>query len=361
MTEQLKVLVVGLGHMSLAYAKAYDRLAGYALAGLCARGIAARADLPAAWDDISRFADFHDALAAVRPDVVAVCTWPNTHVEFAMAAFEAGPHVFLQEAIAQTIEDSERVDRAAERADRKLLVGISPPHGPMWMRLVDVAKTRGKPLVMRMNVNQQSIGPAWNWHRDLMDSVDCGVHYVDAMCAMTGARPAKVHAIRARMSDDVPPGMYDYGQLVIFHDGSIGSDEAGWGPMISQSAFFVKDIIGANGSVSVQSPETVPPTRQGAMSATSSEISTHSKIRPLRLHHAALGPQNELLHGDEAIVIEEMPSHDQICDRKQQSLLDAIREDRDMSDHMRRAVDSMRVVLAADESIRTGRLVELAP
>ncbi|MEZ5863972.1 MAG: hypothetical protein R3D25_07835 [Geminicoccaceae bacterium] len=164
------------------------------------------------------------------------------------------------------------------------------------------------------------------------------------------------------MTEDIPPGMYNYGQLqVIFDDGSIGWYEAGWGPMISQSAFIVKDIIGPNGSVSVLSPETVPPTPQGATSATSSEISTHSKIRPLRLHHAALGPRNELLRGDEEIVIEEMLNHDQICDRKQQSLLDAIVEDRDMSDHMRRAVDSMRVVLAADESIRTGQLVELAP
>jgi predicted dehydrogenase len=363
--EQLKVLVVGLGHMGLAHAKAYDRLDGYTLAGLCSRGIAGREDLPAAWADVPRFADFHEALAAVKPDVVAVCTWPNTHAEFAIAAFEAGAHVFLEKPIAQTVADSERVVDAAKRAGRKLLVGISPPHSPMWIKMEALARTLGKPLVMRMNLNQQSIGPAWNWHRDLMGSaspvVDCGVHYVDAMCAMTGARPIKVHAIGARMTEDIPPGMYNYGQLqVIFDDGSVGWYEAGWGPMISQTAFIVKDIIGPKGSVSVLSPETVPPTPKGATVATSSEISTHSKIRPLRLHHAAIGPANELIEGDEDIEIEDVLTHDQICDRKQQALLDAIRENRDMSEHMRRAVDSMRIVLAADESIREGRLVELA-
>ena len=364
MTEKLRVLVVGLGHMGMSHAKAYDRIDGYELAGLCARGIADRNDFPAEWAALPRFSDYHEALAALKPDVVAVCTWPNTHAEYAVAAFEAGAHVFLEKPIAQTVEEAEQVVAAAKRAGRKLLVGLSPPHSPMWVKIQELAKTLGKPLVMRMNLNQQSIGPAWNWHKDLMASaspiVDCGVHYVDAMCAMTGARPIKVHAIGARLSDEIAPDMYNYGQLqVIFDDGSIGWYEAAWGPMLSQTAFIVKDIIGPKGSISAMSPENVPPTPAGATVATSSEISTHSKIRPVRLHHAALGPDNVLIHGDEDIEISEQLNHAQLSERKQTYLLNAIREDRDMSEHMRRAVDSMRIVLAADESIRTGRQVEL--
>jgi predicted dehydrogenase len=364
MAGRLRVLVVGLGHMGVSHAKAYDQLDGYELAGLCARSIATRSDLPPEWASIPRYADYHEALAELRPDVVAVCTWPNTHADYAIAAFEAGAHVFLEKPIAQTVEEAERVVAAAKRTNRKLLVGLSPPHSPMWVKLHELARTLGKPLVMRMNLNQQSIGPAWNWHKDLMESaspiVDCGVHYVDAMCAMTGARPVRVHAIGARLSDEIAPDMYNYGQLqVIFDDGSVGWYEAAWGPMLSQTAFIVKDVIGPKGSVSVISPENVPPTPTGATSATSSEISTHSKIRPLRLHHAMVGPGNALVHGDEDIEIEEQLSHAQLTERKQTYLLNAILEDRDMSDHMQRAVDSMRIVLAADESIRTGQVVAL--
>ena len=364
MDKPLRVLVVGLGNMGLSHAKAYDRLEGYELAGLCARTIAGRTDLPAEWADVPRFADYTEALTKLRPDVVAVCTWPNTHAEYAIAAFEAGAHVFLEKPIAQTVDEAEQVVAAAQRAGRKLLVGLSPPHSPMWIKLEELAKTLGKPLVMRMNLNQQSIGPAWNWHKDLMSSaspiVDCGVHYVDAMCAMTGARPIKVHAIGARLTDEIAPDMYNYGQFqVVFDDGSIGWYEAAWGPMLSQTAFIVKDIIGPKGSVSVLSPEQVPRTETGATSATSSEIGTHSKIRPLRLHHAALGPDNSIVRGDEDIEIEEKLSHSELSERKQLYLLNAIRNDTDMSEHMQRAVDSLRVVLAADESIRTGQQVLL--
>ena len=40
-------------------------------------------------------------------------------------------------------------------------------------------------------------------------------------------------------------------------------------------------------------------------------------------------------------------------------LLRAIREDLDLDDHMHDAVNSLRIVLAADESVRTGTVVAL--
>ena len=44
----------------------------------------------------------------------------------------------------------------------------------------------------------------------------------------------------------------NYGMLqVTFDDGSVGWYEAGWGPMMSETAFFVKDVISPNGCVSI--------------------------------------------------------------------------------------------------------------
>jgi hypothetical protein len=53
------------------------------------------------------------------------------------------------------------------------------------------------------------------------------------------------------------------------------------------------------------------------------------------------------------------PDHQGLCDREQAYLLRAIREDLDLTDHMHDAVNSLRIVLAADESIRTKRAVNL--
>ena len=116
---------------------------------------------------------------------------------------------------------------------------------PSWIKFVEVAKTLGKPLVMRMNLNQQSYGKNWETHKSLLSSispiVDCGVHYVDVMCQMTGAKPVRVSGLGAQLTDELPADKINYGHLqVTFEDGSVGWYEAGWGPMMSETAFFVK-------------------------------------------------------------------------------------------------------------------------
>jgi len=229
---------------------------------------------------------------------------------------------------------------------------------PAWTRFIEIARTLGKPLVMRMNLNQQSHGPAWDWHRALMDSmspiVDCGVHYVDVMCQMTGARPVRVSAIGARLTEDLKPGMYNYGQLqVTFDDGSVGWYEAGWGPMMSETAFFVKDVVGPRGCVSI-----VKDPNEAAAEG-SDDIDSHTKTNCLRVHRAAIDGRNEFLQPDEFISTEDEPDHQALCQLEQAYLLRAIREDLDLSDHMADAVNSLRIVLAADESFRRGQVVAL--
>lgn len=125
------------------------------------------------------------------------------------------------------------------------MVGYILRHHPSWIRFIEEAQKLGKPLVMRMNLNQQSQGYMWDVHRNLMKTlspiVDCGVHYIDVMCQMTRSKPVWVSAIGARLSEEVSPDNYNYGQLQIrFEDGSVGWYEAGWGPMISETAFLSK-------------------------------------------------------------------------------------------------------------------------
>jgi predicted dehydrogenase len=360
----LRVLVVGLGNMGLSHARAYDRLDGFELAGLCARGIAAREDLPAAWTEVPRHADYTRALASVRPDVVSINTWPDTHAAYAVAAIEAGAHVFVEKPLAETVADAQRVVDAAVAHRRKLVVGYILRVHPSWVKLIELARTLGKPLAMRMNLNQQSIGQAWTWHRNLMQSlspiVDCGVHYVDVMCQMTGAKPVRVHGIGARLSDETPAHIYNYGQLQVeFDDGSVGWYEAGWGPMMSEVAFFVKDVVGPKGSVSIVMAEQGAAAAEGAATTASSDMDTHTRTSVIRHHHAALNPDNSLARPDDVLSMEDEPGHDELCAREQAFLLDAIRRDVDLTDHMNDAVNSLRIVLAADESIRTKQVVTL--
>src|SRR5262249_20450183 len=280
-----RVLVVGLGTMGRSHASAYARIPGFEIAGLCSRGIASLA-LPPELRGAPTFASFDAALAATKPDVVSINTLPDTHAAFAIRAMESGAHVFVEKPIAETVEDAQRVADTAVRTRRKLVIGyILRPH-PSWIRFIELARTLGPPYIFRMNLNQQSSGPQWEAHQRLLTSlspiVDCGVHYVDVWCQITSARPTTVHAVGARLTDHMRDGMYNYGQLhVTFDDGSVGWYEAGWGPMMSETAFFVKDVIGPQGSVSI----VLAP---GETSVRSDDINAHTQTNQILLHHATL-------------------------------------------------------------------------
>jgi hypothetical protein len=57
--------------------------------------------------------------------------------------------------------------------------------------------------------------------------------------------------------------------------------------------------------------------------------------------------------------MDDEPGHDELCEREQLFLLNAIRKNVDLEDHMNDAVNSLRVVLAADESIKNKKVVTL--
>ena len=358
MTTPLRVLVVGCGNMGASHARAYHKMPDFEIAGLVSRGPESRGRLGRELGGVPEFADFREALDSTRPDVVSINTYPETHAAYARAAIDAGCHVFCEKPLAETVEQAQAVVDAARASNRKLVIGYILRVHPAWTRFIEIARTLGKPLVMRMNLNQQSQGPAWTWHRNLMQSmspiVDCGVHYVDVMCQMTGARPVRVQAIGARLTEDLQPGMYNYGHLhVTFDDGSVGWYEAGWGPMMSEVAFFVKDVIGPKGAVSiVKDPNE-------ATAGGSDDIDSHTKTNCIRLHHAEIDAENRFVRADELIGTEDEPDHQALCDREQEYLLRAIRDDLDLAAHMNDAVNSLRIVLAADKSVRTGQVVAL--
>jgi predicted dehydrogenase len=330
----------------------------FEVVGLVSRGPKSRGAISKELGGLPEFADYHEALSATRPDVVSINTYPETHAEYARAAIEAGCHVFCEKPLAETVAEAQSIVDAARAKKRKLVIGYILRVHPAWQKFIDLARGLGKPLVMRMNLNQQSHGVGWETHRNLMKSmspiVDCGVHYVDVMCQMTGAKPVRVSAIGARLTDEIKPGMYNYGQLLVtFDDGSVGWYEAGWGPMMSETAFFVKDVIGPKGCVSIVKD----PNETAAVA--SNDIDSHTKTNCLRVHHAALGPDGNYLRPDEYINTEDEPDHQGLCDREQAYLLRAIQQDLDLTDHMQDAVNSLRIVLAADESVRSGQVVTL--
>ena len=75
--------------------------------------------------------------------------------------------------------------------------------------------------------------------------------------------------------------------------------------------------------------------------------------------HAALNADGAFAHPDEIQSTEDEPGHQDLCEREQRLFLKAIRGEIDLEDHLEDAINSLRIVFAADESMRTGEVVKL--
>ncbi|MFD2969844.1 Gfo/Idh/MocA family protein [Sphingobacterium bambusae] len=355
--DKIKVLVVGCGNMGASHATAYHHMDQFEIVGLVSRGDSKNQVNTLLQSNYPVFDDYDAALRVSLPDAVCISTYPDTHEEYCVKAFAAGAHVFVEKPVADSVAGAERVVAAAKRYKRKLVVGYILRHHPSWIKFIEKGRGLGTPLVFRMNLNQQSHGYMWDVHRNLMKSlspiVDCGVHYIDVMCQMTDARPVQVSAIGARLTDDIPTNNYNYGQLQIrFDDGSVGWYEAGWGPMMSETAFFVKDVIGPKGSVSIVA-------KNAAGTGKSDSVAAHTQTESIRVHYADVDERNRFNKEDEWIDLHDEPDHQELCNREQRFFYRAIVEDLDLTKSMEDALNSLRIAFACDESVRTGAVVGL--
>ncbi len=337
----MRVLIVGLGHMGLSHAIAHHKLEGAEIVGLVNRSVL---PLPEELRGYRFFRSFEEGMQT-QPDLVVIATYSDSHADYACTAMDAGAHVFVEKPLATNVTDAVRVVNKAKETQRKLCVGYILRHHPSWVTLISEARKLGGPYVFRLNLNQQSTGDHWETHKALMQTtspiVDCGVHYVDVMCQITDAKPIRVSGMGVRLSNELAEDMYNYGHFqVFFADGSVGWYEAGWGPMISETAFFVKDIVSPNGSVSIT---------EGNKGA-SSDVEGHTKVGGILVHKPS---------GDHLIEMPNEPDHQGLCDAEQTFMLQAINENIDLSRHMIDAVQSLAICIAADESIRTSLPVAL--
>lgn len=356
-TTPIRVLVIGCGNMGTSHAIAYHDMPEFEICGLVSSGDSKHRLNQRLGGKYQTFSEIDEAFNTTHPHAVCISTYPDTHEQYILQALENNCHVFVEKPVADTLKGALRVQEAVRKSEKKLVVGYILRHHPSWKQFVDEAKKLGTPLVMRMNLNQQSQGKNWETHKSLLKTVspivDCGVHYIDVMCQMSKGVPMKVNAIGARLTNEIEKSSYNYGQLQIqFSDGSIGWYEAGWGPMISENAYFIKDVIGPKGSISILAKNAQSPGQ-------SDTVEAHTQTEQLLLHHGQLNDDGHFLLKDQWIDTQDEPDHYALCRREQEHFLKAIIENIDLSKSTQDAVNSLKIALACDESIRTGQTIDL--
>lgn len=138
-------------------------------------------------------------IEAAAPDIVAVCTPPSFHVEQTLLALENKAHVFCEKPLAENLASAAEIVRAAERANRFVVVNNQFP----YMNIHRAAKQMiGTPEFGRLLFLQawQIFHPSHNteagWRGELKRRLcfEFGIHVFELARYFFGDEPIRISA-----------------------------------------------------------------------------------------------------------------------------------------------------------------------
>ncbi len=147
----LKVAIVGSGKIADDHAAQIRRIKDCEMVGVCDSEPLMARQFYERFPVKRHFSDLHELLSTMRPDVVHVCTPPQTHFDVVKLCLEAGCHVYVEKPFALSEEDTAELLTIATRKGLKVTAGHDDQfrHGARRMRaLVRSGYLGGPPVHM---------------------------------------------------------------------------------------------------------------------------------------------------------------------------------------------------------------------
>ena len=157
--------IVGTGGMGRFHARCFGFVNDVQIVGCCDIDAAA-AQRFADEEGTAVYPDVETLIAEARPDVLDICTPPDSHREHAQQAASAGVHVFCEKPIAHSVGDAEAMVEACRRAGVHLCIGhvvrFFPEYARARQAVLDGAV--GRPALVRLS--RQARWPRRSWYGD---------------------------------------------------------------------------------------------------------------------------------------------------------------------------------------------------
>lgn len=274
MSKKLKLGIVGMGAIGTVHAKAHQAVGEAEITAVCDVNQSALDKAATTFDVPNAYIDYADLLRS-DVDAVAVCVGNALHKEVAIAAAEAGKHVFLEKPMAMNAIESAEIAQAVEKAGVTLQMGMAwrfNPAAKVIREWVESGRLGEIYHIRAVLIRRRGIPGLGGWFTTKAASgggplIDVGVHWFDLSMHLTGLwSPTAVSAntyaqFGPRMADYThvsmwagPPkleGVFDVedyacGTVRFGRKATMNFDIA-WAANATQESYI--DIIGSDGGV----------------------------------------------------------------------------------------------------------------
>lgn len=183
--------IIGAGAIAGLRKAAIEQLSGSALSGVFDMVAERATQLAGA---AQTYSSFEELVADSRVDAVVICTPPDTHADFAIAALKANKHVIVEKPMAPTVAECKRMSAAAVKAKRVLTVGFNHRYFPAIKeirnsiasgRLGNISHVRG----YTGHTGLSEFKAEWMYSKDVMGGgamLDNGIHMIDLVHHLMG-------------------------------------------------------------------------------------------------------------------------------------------------------------------------------
>jgi len=313
----LRVGVVGVGMMGRHHVRVYSELAKEGrveLVGIADTNLGRARELAGKYGT-TPYPNYTE-LAREGLDAVSIAVPTSLHRDVAVEFINRGAGVLVEKPIADTVENAEAIMQAAEDAGVTLMVGHIERFNPAVLRLKEIIE--GGLLGRLVTISAKRVGPMAKRIRDVGIIVDLGVHDIDVISFLFGE---PVRTVYARAGNVLHPvGVEDHALITLGFEGGTGIVETNW---LTPHKTRTLSVVGTEGIAYVD------------YISQSLKLYNHEWIREAKIDRRE-PLRNELEHFIECVENGERPITDGEA-----------------------GLHALRVALLAQESARTGRVMEV--
>lgn len=215
--EQINFALVGAGNLAKwAHLPAIKKLKGAKLHAVHSNS-GARGKSYAMRFGASYAASGYDEILADKDiDAILIASRHKEHAAQAIAALNAGKHVFIEKPMAVTLDECRAIDAAVAKSGKRLMVGFNRRFAPFYVEMKKNLAGRTSPVVISTRMNSPGIQNGWAADADQGGVIlGEGCHFVDLMYWLLDSEPVSVSAYGF--------GEHNIAATFKFADGSIGN------------------------------------------------------------------------------------------------------------------------------------------